>query len=346
MMRRLNRIALAFLLAAAGCGENGPTERPVEESGDAALQRAVEAVALGKIDAADDAVTRAAALMPDSAEVRLVAGQVAYFKKDYAGARAAFKAIAAETDLPAALRADALVAWAVTELAEDQFDSSRLLLCRALRLNRRNPAVWYHLGMLSRNTYRFDEAALEQYEMAARLMDPSDARAKKLSHETIPAVRAAIAARAASKPGAAKRDAGKAAKLIAEAGALRKKKMIRQAIKKYEAALEADPFSYPAARAVGELVALNDKSARGVDKALAAYRTAIDQRPALQDNYYEAARLAYANKRWATAVAILNRALAHDPENVKALDLFIAAMRKAGKSRQAAAWESYRRDIR
>ena len=93
-------------------------------------------------------------------------------------------------------------------------------------------------------------------------------------------------------------------------------------------------------------MALNDKSARGVDKALAAYRTAIDQRPALQDNYYEAARLAYANKRWATAVAILNRALAHDPENVKALDLFIAAMRKAGKSRQAAAWESYRRDIR
>lgn len=340
-------VAAVMLAGCDGRDTPAPQAAPVVEvSGEEYLRQALDKLALGELDAAQAAATNALARLPDSAEARLADGQVAYLKRDYGRATADFNAVASEKSLPAPLRSQALVSRAVVEIAQNEFDAARMTLFRALRLDRRNAAVWYHLGLLSRNTYRFDEAAVEQFEMAARLSDPKDPRTLKLSREIIPAVRASLAAAAASRPGVAKRNAGAAAELLAEAEKLRKKKMIRAAIKKYEAALEADPFSYPAAREMAYLVSLNDKTVAGVDKALHAYRAAIDQRPAVQENYYAAAQLAYANRRWATAVAILNRAIAHDPENLKTLDLFIAALQKAGKGKQAEAWKAYRRELR
>ena len=349
--RKVFVAALAALAAAlVGCDEKSePAPQPeatVTVSGEEYLQIALDKLALGELDAANDAVTNALALLPDSAEVRLADGQVAYLKKDYRRATADFNAVASEKSLPGQIRSQALVSRAVVEIAQNDSETARMTLFRALRLDRRNAAVWYHLGLLSRNTYLFDEAAVEQFEMAARLSDPKEPRTQKLSREIIPAVRNALTAAAASRPGVAKRDAGAAAKLYAEAEALRKKKRIRDAIKKYEAALAADPFHYLAARETATLVALNDKTPAGVDKALLAYRAAIDQRPAVQENYYAAAQLAYANKRWATAVAILNRAIAHDPENIKTLDLYIAALQKAGKGKQSEAWKSYRQELK
>ncbi len=341
--------AIALLLA--GCDEKKEEPKPeqpvevVQETGEECLQRAIDKLALGEVDVADEAAKRAIELMPDSAEALLVDGQVAYRKGDFARAIKDFNAVASEKLLPASLRAEALVSRAVAEIKQGNFDTARLTLFRALRLNRRNAAVWYHLGVLSRNTYHFDEVAVEQFEMAARLSDPKDERTKKISQE-IRAARAAVTEAAASNPNAGKRDSSAAAKLLAEAETLRKKRMIRAAIKKYEAAFAADPFSYHAARETAYLIALNDKSQDGVDKALRAYRAAIDQRPAVQDNYYEAAQLAYANKRWATAVSILDRAIAHDPENGKTLDLFIAALQKAGKNKQADAWKAYRQELK
>ena len=358
MMKELTMTRFMFLLPMAACAvilagcdekkEEPKPEQPVEvvqESGEECLQRAIDKLALGEIDAADAAVKKAIDLLPDSAEAVLVDGQVAFRKGDYARAIKSFNAIASEKALPATLRAEALVARAVTEIKQNNFDTARLTLFRALHLNRRNAAVWYHLGILSRNTYHFDEVAVEQFEMAARLSDPKDERTKKISQE-IRAARAAVTTAAASNPNAEKRDSSAAAKLLAEAETLRKKRMIRAAIKKYEAAFAADPFSYPAARETAYLVSLNDKTPAGVDKALRAYRAAIDQRPAVQENYYAAAQLAYANKRWATTVSILDRAIAHDPENVKTLDLFIAALQKAGKNKQSEAWKAYRQELK
>ena len=350
---------MSFLLLAAcaamlaGCDEQKKEEpkvpeQPVEvvqESGEECLQRAIDKLASDEVEAADAAVQKAIDLLPDSAEAMLVDGQVAYRKGDLARATKSFNAVASEKSLPAALRAEALVGRAVVEIKEGDCDSARLTLFRALHLNRRNAAVWYHLGLLSRNQYHFDEVAVEQFEMAARLSDPKDERTKKISQE-IRAARAAVTAAAAANPNAEKRDAGAAAKLLGEAEALRKKRMIRAAIKKYEAAFAADPFSYPAARETAYLISLNDKTAAGVDKALRAYRAAIDQRPAVQENYYAAAQLAYANQRWATTVSILDRAIAHDPENVKTLDLFIAALQKAGRAKQSEAWKAYRQELK
>lgn len=320
--------------------------RVCETNFEARLELALVDLRLGEVSGADSAARDAVALCPESAEARLAAGQAAYLKKDYARAIELFAAVAAEKSLSDALRSDAFIGRGVVEFAQNACDAARISFLRAMRLNRRNAAAWYHLGLLSRDTYRFDEAALEQFEVAARFSDPREERAKKISREIIPALRSAIVAAAAAKPGVAKRDPGAAAKLIAEGDRLQQKKMIRAAIKKFEAAFGADPLSDAAALRYAQLLALNDKTSAGVDKALAAYRAAIDQRPEKQANYLAAARLAYENKRWATAAAIMDRAVAHDPENRQALDLLIAALQKAGKSKQAEAWKSYRAEVR
>ena len=326
----------AFEAAARACATNF----------EARVQLALAHLRQGELAEADGAVQEACRLRPDSAEARLVDGQVAYLRKDEARARAAFSAVASATALPPALRSEAFVGLGVVALAQNAADAARVAFLRAMRLDRRNAAAWYHLGVLSRDTYRFTEAALEQFEMAARVSDPRAARTKKLVHEIIPALRAALRAAAAAKPGAAARDPAAAAKLFAEGEQLQKKKMIRAAIKKFAAAFEADPLSETAAVRYASLVALNDKTAAGVDKALAAYRAASDQRPARQSTYLAAARLAYANRRWITAVQIMDRAVAHDPESRPALDLLIASLLKAGKAKQAEAWKAYRADLK
>lgn len=317
-----------------------------ETNFNARLQLALVHIRQGEVAAAERAVKEALALCPDSAEARLASGQVAYLKKDYGRAIADFSAVAAERSLPDSLRSDALASRGVVEMAMDAGDAARISLLRAMRLNRRNAAAWYHLGVLLRDTYRFNEAALEQFEMAARFSDPREDRAKKISRELIPALRSALMAAAASKPGVAKRDPAASAKLLAEGEKLQQKKQIRMAIKKYEAAFAADPLSEAAAVKYAQLLALNDKTPAGVDKALAAYRAAIDQRPERQATYLAAARLAYANKRWITAVQIMDRAVAHDPENRQSLDLLIAALQCAGKAKVADAWKAYRAEVR
>lgn len=320
--------------------------RVCETNFDARLQLTLAHIRQGEIAEAERSIQEALALCPDSAEARLASGQVAYLKKDYGRAIADFAAVASEKSLSDAIRSDAFVSRGVVEMAMDSTDAARISLLRAMRLNRRNAAAWYHLGLIFRNTYLFNEAALEQFEMAARFSDPREERAKKISRDIIPALRSALMAAAASKPGVAKRDPAASAKLLAEGEKLQQKKQIRAAIKKFEAAFAADPLSDGAAVKYAQLLALNDKTPVGVDKALAAYRAAIDQRPERQANYLAAARLAYANSRWITAVQIMDRAVAHDPENRQALDLLIASLLKAGKSRQAEAWKAYRAEVK
>ena len=122
--------------------------------------------------------------------------------------------------------------------------------------------------------------------------------------------------------------------------------MITAAMKKYEAAFAADPLSGPAALAFATLKSVNVRVDGDVDKALAAYRAAIDANPAAQATYVAAAQLAYKHKKWSTAVAVLERAVAHDSDNVQTLDLLIAALRKAGKGAQAEGWQAYRAELR
>jgi len=302
---------------------------------------------LGNIDNAAAAAAKALEICPESAEARLVDGQVAYLQKDYKRALADFAAVTGEKTLPAALRSEAWAARGVVELAQDIPDTARISFLRAMLLNRRNASAWYHLGVLSRDTYRIPEAACEQFQMAGRLLDARDARAKKISRDILPALRKAIGSQPpATKLDLSKRDPAASAKLLADGKAQRQRNEITRATKTLTAAYKADPLSGPAALAYAQIRELRAKTSAEVDEVLVAYRTAIDQNPAAQTVYLEAARLAYKHGRWSTAVAIMDRAVAHDPENRQTLDLLVAALQKAGKNKQAEAWKTFRSELR
>ena len=131
VFKRMPFLLMAACVAVlAGCDEKKDEprqEQPAEvaqESGEECLQRAIDKLALGEVDVAEEAAKKALELMPDSAEALLVDGQVAYRKGDLARAAKVFSAVASEKSLPAALRAEALVSRAVTEIRQGGFDAA------------------------------------------------------------------------------------------------------------------------------------------------------------------------------------------------------------------------------
>lgn len=302
-------------------------------------------LALGDVAAADLAAASAAALSPDSAEALMLDAEIGWMAKDFARAKKGYSAVANAKQLPAELRSQAFSSRAVVELAENEFDRARLSLWRAMRLNRRNAAAWYHLGILSRDTWKFDEAALQQFTVAAKFLDPAGDRARDILRNVIPALRDAVSRAAAAKPGLAARNPGAAAKLISEGEELLKKKMQTKALKKFAAAYEADRLSYPAAWNYANLLAATEKTAAGVDKTLAVYASALEAKPMSQSTSLAAARYAMYNKRWATAVKILNHALAHDPESKQLLNLYVQALQKTGDSKTALMYQAWYKEL-
>lgn len=335
-------------IAARGFAE---AARKCETNFEARLQLALANIKLGEVDGAVSAAAAARALRPDSAEALLVAGQAAYLKRDYDAAVDDFNAVVKDAQLLAALRSAALAARAVVEIGRQDVDAARITLFTAKRLDPRNAAAWYHLGCLSRDVYRFTEAALEQFEVAVRLMDARDERAERLSRTIIPALREQRQQEAAARPGAQSRNPGEAARLIAEGQKLQGRRRMRDAIAKYAAALKADPLSDVAALAYAELQKANlpkDRAAAAplVEKVLAAYRVVIDENPSVQKHYLAAARLAYDHQLWMQAAAIMDRAISHDAENKQTLDLLVASLLKAGKTKQAGMWRDYRQNLK
>ena len=309
----------------------------------ARIRLALVNIDLGELPAAKAAVDSALAVDPGSAEARLVDGQIAYLERDYARAKKDFEEVVSAKQLPGELRSQALAARAVMEIAANLFDQARLTLWRAVRLDRRNAAAWYHLGHLSRDTYRFEDAALEQFEMSGRLMS-EPARAKAIARDTIPALRESIRAKFATKPGAAKRDPGAAAKLVSEAEVLAKKDP-KKAAAKFAEAYAKDPLSYSAAWNHAKALAGTAKSDADVTKALIAFQDAIDQRPNSQDTYRTAAREALKHGKVMRAEKFLSQALAHDPENKVTLDLYVQTLKRLGKTVEARLYEAYLKEI-
>ena len=309
----------------------------------ARVKLALANVDLGEIAAAKAAVESAMAVDPCSAEARLLNGNIAYLAKNYAEAKSAFADISAAKQLPEEMRSKALVSQAVLELTENMFDRARVSLWRAVRLNRRNAAAWYHLGYLSLNTFRFEDAALEQFQMASRLMtDP--VRAKAVAQNIIPTIRESIRTKVATKPGASMRDPGAAAKLVSEGEGLVKKSPAK-AVAKFAEAYGKDPLSYAAAWNFAKARSSSAKSDADIARVLSAFQDAIDQRPNSQSTYRTAARFALERKRPIRAEKFLSQALAHDPEDKATLSLYVQTLRRLGKSASAKIYESYLKEL-
>lgn len=309
----------------------------------ARIKLALANVDLGEIAAARKAVDSALTVAPDSAEARLLDGHVAYLEKDYARAKNAFADLLAAKQLPKEIRSKAFTAQAVLELTANLSDRARISLWRAVRADRRNAAAWYHLAYLSRDTYRFEDAALEQFQMASRLMtDP--VRVKTVTQDIIPTVRESIRARVAGKPGASTRDPGAAAKLVSEGEGLAKKSP-GKAAEKFAAAYAKDPLSYAAAWNFAKSRVDSAKSDKDVLKVIDAFQDAIDQRPNSQLTYRTAARFALSRRRPIRAEKFLSQALAHDPEDKTTLDLYVQTLRRLGRTADAKLYAAYFKEL-
>jgi Tfp pilus assembly protein PilF len=236
-----------------------------------------------------------------------------------------------------------MAAQAVLELTANLFDRARISLWRAVRLDRRNASAWYHLGYLSRDTFRFEDASLEQFQMASRLMkDP--VRMKMVMQEIIPTIRETLRAKIAGKPGAATRDPGMAAKLVSEGEGLVKRDP-KKATAKFSEAYAKDPLSYAAAWNFAKSKSDSVKSDAEISRVLVAYQDAIDQRPNSQLTYRTAARFSLNKRRPIRAERFLSQALAHDPEDKKTLELYVQTLRRLGKSNEAKLYEAYMKEL-
>ena len=322
---------------------------------EARISLALVGLELGEPRLADTAAKEAVALDPTSAEARLVEGQTAYLAKDYARARASFTAVADARELPKPMRAQALASRAVAELAADETDAARLSLLRALRLDFRCAPAWYHLGVLSRGTYHFLAAAKDQFEMACRL-DPNSPRTRETLRTIIPSLREALARVATDKPGVAKREPELAAKLIAEGTAAQKKKPnsdMKTALQRFEKAHAADPLSWEAAWKYAQTLPVVEAAKKVGDKTklpattviartLAAYRAALDAKPASRETCLAAAHFALQNRRASEACDFLSHALAHFPDAKPVLELYVEALGKLGTADGAKRARMYR----
>jgi tetratricopeptide (TPR) repeat protein len=309
----------------------------------ARMKLALANVDLGEIDAARAAVDSALSVEPDSAEARLLQGHIAYLAKDYKLAKDAFADIVSAKQLSKELRSKALVAQAVMELTANVPYRARIALWRAIRLDRRNAAAWYHLAYLSRDTYRFKDAALEQFQVASRLMtDPG--RVETVTRNIIPAIRESSRARVAGKPGAAARDPGEAAKLVTEGERLEKRDP-KKAAAKFSEAYSKDPLSFAAAWNFAKSRSDSAKSDKDVARVLTAFQDAIDQRPNSQLTYRTAARFALNRGRPIRAERFLSQALAHNPEDKTTLELYVQTLRRIGKTSEARLYGAYLKEL-
>lgn len=305
-------------------------------------------VELGEIQAVGKTIDAMNAVDEDAVDVKMLTAQVSWHQKDYERALRLFESIAHDGKLDASVRSEGYSGAGIVEMTRGEHDLARIAFFRAIRTDRRNASAWYHLGLLYRDAFGYDEAALEQFNIYVRLAKIADARVQKVQRTYIPELQEAVARAAADRPGASKRDSSASAAAIAKAEAAIKKKYYKTARTNYEAALKADPLSYPAALGLARVYEASDKSKSGRIKAFESYKLACQLSPSAVSTHLQAGALAMSLSYYAQAVAIYSRALAADPSKLDAIDGLIRALRRTGvkeKQKIATAYQNYRESI-
>ena len=301
------------------------------------------ALELGELEKAKDLVGRAAGNSDGDADVALLESQIAWHTKDYETAKKGFADVANDAKLDAAVRAQAWAGLGVVEMTCDNHHLARIAFLRALKLDRKNAAAWYHLGLLYRDGFRYLEAALEQFEIFVRLEEEASPRVQKVQRTVISGLKEEIARAAADRPGADKRNSASCAASISTAEAAVKKGNFKQAREAYQKALAADPLSYPAALGLAKAWEKTDTTKDGQQKAFENYKIACTLRPSAVATFLSAGSLAMKLGLGLQAVEIYSRAVAANPNSPDAIDGLIRALRKTGgKEKVAAAYQSYR----
>ena len=296
---------------------------------------------LGELAKAQDAVGRISA--DGAADVALLRAQIAWHAKDYKVAADGFAAVANDVKLDASVRAQGWAGLGVVEMTCDNHHLARVAFLRAIRLDRKNPAAWYHLGLLYRDGFGYLEASLEQFEIFVRLEEMASPRVQKVQRTIIPALKEQIARAATELPGAAKRNSSACSTSISTAEAALKKGNAKAARDAYQQAFAADPLSYPAALGLAKAWEKTDSTKAGQQKAFESYKAACSLRSGAVSTFLAAGALAARLGFFQQAVEIYSRAIAANPTSPDALDGLIRALRKTGgKSRVADAYQQYR----
>ena len=310
---------------------------------DALIYLARVKLELGEISAAQEVLAQAEALAPKDVDIHLLGAQIAYHAKNYDKAKAQYGALAQDANLSVVLRAQALAGLGVVEMTKNEFDLARISFLKAIRLDRRNASARYHLGLLYRDGFGFNDAALEQFETFVRLEVLADARVQKVQRTLIPQLKEAIARQAMERPGAQKRDSAASSAALSRAEAARKKNDYKTAKKEYAKAFESDVLSYPAALGLAEMWAKTDASVAGQRKTLEYYRAACALKASAVRTFVATGNLAYKLASYATAVDSYSRAVAANPSDLSAIDGLIRSLQKVGGRRKdAAAYQAYR----
>ena len=298
---------------------------------------------LGELEKAKDLIGKAAGNSDGEADVALLESQIAWHTKDYKTAANGFADIANDEKLDAAVRSQGWAGLGVVEMTCDNRHLARVAFLRAIRLDRKNAAAWYHLGLLYRDGFGYLEPALEQFEIFTRLEEQSSPRVQKVQRTVIPALKESISRAAAERPGVAKRNSASCAASISAAEAAVKKGNFKAAREAYQKALTADPLSYPAALGLAKAWERTDTSKDGQTKAFENYRTACALRPSAVTTFLTAGSLAAKLGLNLQTVEIYSRAVAANPNSLDAIDGLIRALRKVGgKEKVAAAYQAYR----
>ncbi|MBQ0033379.1 MAG: tetratricopeptide repeat protein, partial [bacterium] len=298
---------------------------------------------LGELEKAKELVDRAAGNSSGEADVILLQSQVAWHMKDYKTAADGFSAIARDAKLDAAVRSQGWAGLGVVEMTCDNHHLARIAFLRALRLDRKSAAAWYHLGLLYRDGFGYLEAALEQFEIFVRLEERASPRVQKVQRTVIPALKEQIARAAAERPGVDKRNSAACAAAITAAEAAVKKDNLKAARESYQKALAADPLSYPAALGLAKAWERTGAKKDDLQKAFENYKIACALRPSAVTTFLSTGSLATKLGFSLQAVEIYSRAVAANPNSPEAIDGLIRALRKTGgKEKVAAAYQEYR----
>ena len=298
---------------------------------------------LGELEKAKELVGRAVANSSGDADVALLKSQVAWHEKDYKTAANGFADIANNAELDASVRSQGWAGLGVVEMTCDNHHLARVAFFRALKLDRKNAAAWYHLGLLYRDGFGYLEAALEQFEIFVRLEEQASPRVQKVQRTVIPALKEQIARAATERPGVSKRNSAACASLISAAEAAVKKGNFKQARESYQKALAADPLSYPAALGLAKAWEKADATKDGQQKAFENYKIACTLRPSAVTTFLAAGSLAAKLGLGLQAVEVYSRAIAANPNSTEAIDGLIRALRKTGgKEKVAEAYQKYR----
>ena len=285
---------------------------------------------LGELAEAQLQVAKAAAIAGDDADVRLLKAQIDWHAKSYEDAAKGFSAIAEDIRLEASVRAQGWAGLGVVEMTCDNRHLARVAFLRAIRLDRKNAAAWYHLGLLYRDGFGYLESALEQFEIFVRLEEKSSPRVQKVQRTVIPALKESISREAAERPGVARRNSASCAASISAAEAAVKKGNFKVAREAYQKALAADPLSYPAALGLAKAWEKTDATKDGQTKAFENYKIACALRPSAVTTFLTAGALAAKLGLNLQTVEIYSRAVAANPNSPDAIDGLIRALRKVG----------------